>query len=65
MIVIVGDGSLRQARRHIRDGCVKWKHYLNDVSNIADQSETVRGRIKQVEMRFSTVADQSPYSLAD
>ena len=47
MTVTVGDASLRQARGHIGDGCVKWKHFLNDV---ADQTGTVRGRIERVEM---------------
>ena len=47
MIVTVGDASPRQARVHIGDGCVKWEHFLNDV---ADQTGTVRGRIKRVEM---------------
>ena len=47
MIVTVGDASPRQARGHIRDGCVKWENFLNDV---ADQTGTVRGRIKKVEM---------------
>ena len=47
MIVTVGDASPRQARGHIGDSCIKWKHFLNDV---ADQTGTVRGRIKRVEM---------------
>ena len=47
MIVAVGDASPRQARGHIGDGCINWKHFLNDV---ADQSGTVRGRIKRVEI---------------
>ena len=47
MIVTVGEASPRQARGHIGDGCVKWKHFLNDV---ADQTGTVWGRIKRVEM---------------
>ena len=47
MIVTVGDASPRQAREHIGDGCVKWEHFLNDVAN---QTGTVRGRIKRVEM---------------
>ena len=33
MIVTVGDASPRQARGHIGDGCVKWKHFLNDVAD--------------------------------
>ena len=44
MIVTVGDASPRQARGHMGDGCVKWEHFLNDV---ADQTETVRGRSKR------------------
>ena len=50
MIVTVGDASPRQARGHIGDGCVKWEHFLNDVADVADQTATVRGRIKKVEM---------------
>ena len=50
MIVTVGDASPRQARVHIRDGCVKWKHFLNDVADVADQTGTVRERIERVEM---------------
>ena len=50
MIVTVGDASPRQARGHIGDGCVKWEHFLNDVADVADQTGTVRGRIKRVEM---------------
>ena len=53
MIVKVGDASPRQARGHIGDGCVKWEHFLNDVADVADvadQTATVRGRIKKVEM---------------
>ena len=50
MIVTVGDASPRQARGHIGDSCVKWKHFLSDVSDVTDQTATVRGRIKKVEM---------------
>ena len=50
MIVTVGDASPRQARGHIGDDFVKWKHFLNDVADVADQTETVRGRIERVEM---------------
>ena len=50
MIVTVGEALPRQARGHIGDGCVKWKHFLNDVADVADQTGTVRGRIKRVEM---------------
>ena len=44
MIVTVGDASLRQARGDIGDSCVKWKHFLSDVS-VTDQTGTIRGRI--------------------
>ena len=47
MIVTVGDASPRQARGHFGDGCIKWKHFLNDV---ADQARTIRGHIERVEM---------------
>ena len=50
MIATVGDASPRQARRHIDDDFVKWKHFLNDVADVADQTGTVRGRIERVEM---------------
>ena len=50
MIVTVGDASPRQARGHIGDSCVKWKHFLSDVSEVADQTGTIRGRIERVEM---------------
>ena len=50
MIVTVGDASPRQARGHIGDCCVEWKHFLNDVADVADQTGTVRGRIERVEM---------------
>ena len=50
MIATVGDASPRQARGHIGDDFVKWKHYLNDVADVADQTGTVRGRIERVEM---------------
>ena len=50
MIVTVGDASPRPARGHIGDSCVKWKHFLNDVADVADQTGTVRERIKRVEM---------------
>ena len=33
MIVTVGDESPRQARGHIGDVCVKWKHFLKDVAD--------------------------------
>ena len=38
-----------QAREHIGDSCVKWKHFLSNVSDVADQTATVLGRIKKVE----------------
>ena len=50
MIVTVGDASPRQARGHIGDVWVKWKHVLKDVADIADQTGTVRGCIERVEM---------------
>ena len=50
MIVKVGDASSRHAQGHIRDGCVKWEHFLNDVADVADQTGTVRGRIERVEI---------------
>ena len=50
MIVTVGDASPRQARGHIGDVWVKWKHVLKDVADVADQTGTVRGRIERVEM---------------
>ena len=50
MIVTVGDASPRQARGHIGDVLVKWKHVLKDVADVADQTGTVRGRIERVEM---------------
>ena len=50
MIATVGDASPRQARGHIGDDFVKWKHFLNDVADVADQTGTVRGRIERVEM---------------
>ena len=50
MIETVGDASPRQARGHIGDDFVKWKHFLNDVADVADQTGTVRGRIERVEM---------------
>ena len=49
MIVTVGDASPRHARGHIGDSCVKWKHFLNNVADVADQTGTVRGRIKKLE----------------
>ena len=50
MIVTVGDASPRQAHGHIGGDCVKWKHFLNDVADVTDQTGTVRGRIERVEM---------------
>ena len=44
MIVTVGNQSPRQARGHIGDSSVKWKHFLNDVADVADQTGTVRGQ---------------------
>ena len=53
IIVTVGDSSPRQARGHIGDVCVKWKHFLKDVADVADQTGTVRGRIERVEMSLT------------
>ena len=50
MIITVGDASPRQAQGHIGDSCVEWKHVLSYVSDVADQTETVRERIEGVEM---------------
>ena len=50
MIETVGDASPRQARGHIGDGCVKWKHFLNAV---ADRTGTLRGRIERVEISLT------------
>ena len=50
MIATVGDASPRQARGHIGDGFVKWKHFLNNVADVADQTGMVRGRIERAEM---------------
>ena len=33
---------------------VKWKHFLNDVDNVADQTGAVRERIKRIEMSLET-----------
>ena len=41
----VEDTSPRQAQGNIGDSCVKWKHFLSDVSDVAAQTGTVRGRI--------------------
>ena len=67
MIATVGDAWPRQARGHIGDDFVKWKHFLNDVADVADQTGTVRGRIERVEMSLKpgfhmivTVGDASP-----
>ena len=49
MIITVSDASPRQAMGHIGDSCVKWKHFLSDVSDVADQTGTVRGRIERIE----------------
>ena len=43
MIIPVGDASVRQALGHIGDSCAKWKHFLSDVSDVTDQTETVYG----------------------
>ena len=54
MIATVGDASPRQARGHIGVSFVKWKHILSDVSDVADQTGTVRGRIERVEMSLKS-----------
>ena len=50
MIVTVGDASPRQAQGHNGDSCIKWKYFLSDVSDVADQTGTVWGRIERAEM---------------
>ena len=50
MIITVDDTSPRQDLGHIRDSGVKWKHFLTDVSDGADQTGIVRGCIEIVEM---------------
>ena len=50
MIVAVGDVSPRQTQGHIGNFCVKWEHFLNDVTDVTDQMGMVRGRIERVEM---------------
>ena len=50
MIVTVGCTSPRQTQGHIGDSYVQWKQLLNDVSDVEDQTGTVRGRIERVEM---------------
>ena len=50
MIATVGDASPRQARGHFGDGFVKWKNFLNNVADVADQTGTVGGCIERVEM---------------
>ena len=50
LLPLFGDASPRQAQRHIGDSCVKWKHFLSDVSDITDQMGTAPGRIERVEM---------------
>ena len=52
MIATVGDASPRQARGPIGDDFAKWKHFLNDVSDVTDHTGTVQGRIERVEMSF-------------
>ena len=50
MIVTFGDASPMQAGGHIGDICVQWKHFRSDVSDVLDQTGTVRGRIERVKM---------------
>ena len=52
LIATVGDASPRQAQGHIGDNCVKWKDFLSNVPDVADQTGTVRGRIERVEMKL-------------
>ena len=59
MIVTVGDASPRQARGRIGDICVKWKHFLSDVSDVVDQTGTVRGRIERVGMSLKPCSIRS------
>ena len=47
MIATVGDASRRQAQGHIRDSCVKWRHFLS----VADQTGIVRGCIQRAEFK--------------
>ena len=37
IIVSVGEASLGQALGHVGDTCVKWKQFLNDIFDVADQ----------------------------
>ena len=39
-----------KAQGLIGDSCVKWKHFLSDVSGVADHTGTVRESIDRVEM---------------
>ena len=48
MVVKVGDTLLRQAW----DSCVKWKHFLSDVSEVTDQTGAERGRIERLEINL-------------
>ena len=58
MIVTDGDALPRQAQGRIGDSCValryvalrRLKHFLTDVSDVADQTGTVRGPIERVMM---------------
>ena len=52
MIITVGNASPRHARGHIGEICVQWKHFLNEVADVAHQTGTVRGRIERVEMNL-------------
>ena len=53
MIKTVGDASPRQPQGHIGDSCDKCKHFLSDVSDVADQTGTVRGCIERAEMSLT------------
>ena len=50
MIETLGDASPRQAQGHVGDRCVKWNHFLSDVSDVTAQKGKLRGRIERVEM---------------
>ena len=55
IIVTVGDASPRKAQGHIRDSCIKWKHFLSDVCDVGDQTGTLQGRIERFEMSSKPV----------
>ena len=53
MIATVNEASPRQAQGQIGGSCAKWKYFLIDVSDVADQTGTVRERIERVEMSLN------------